>query len=185
MDELKNNPPDDGFNLLGAQDSDITKTKNLLLQTNFLPIDEHIAGAKAIYCYGTGHNLLNYMRDFSRNLMNLVRVPVVFLGGISEFEAVLYNLTSDDCVFVASISGRDQQLIEDVKVLQLNEVPIIAFSEFSDNPLASLATANIYYYLTPIPNPVSHHDIVSLLPLGFCIDYLMREYIRYAQNEFR
>ncbi|WP_334333084.1 MurR/RpiR family transcriptional regulator [Companilactobacillus sp. HBUAS59544] len=168
-------------NAIDQQKIDIDKTNNLLLQTNFQQINKLIQNATAIYVYGTGHSQANYMRELSRNLMQLVNVPVIFLSGLSEFESVQTTIKSTDCICIASISGESSTVLNVVKYLVLNKVPIVSFTVFSDNTLASLATYSMFYYSTPIQNPVGNRNVVSYLSLGFCIDFIIREYINYLE----
>lgn len=158
------------YDILNNQNEDISKTNSLLLQTNFQPINDLFDSATAIYVYGTGHSQNNYMRELSRNLMALVNVPVIFLSGQSEFESVIYTAKSSSCFIIASTTGETHILIDDVKILNLSQVPIISFTKFSDNKLSNLSTYNLFYYLTPIPNPIMKRDIRSYLPLGYVID---------------
>lgn len=171
------------LNIIDQQKIDISKTDSLLLQTKFTPINKLLEKSTAVYVYGTGHSQANYMRELSRNLMLLVKVPVIFLSGLSEFEAVQPAIKPTDIIWIASISGESTSVIDGVKYLILNKVPIVSLTVFSDNTLASLATYNLYYYSTPIPNPSGRKDIVSYLSLGYCIDYIIREYIDYLNQK--
>ncbi|APX71556.1 MurR/RpiR family transcriptional regulator [Companilactobacillus allii] len=167
------------FDVISQQRIDIAKTNSLLLQTKFDSINKLLDEATAVYVYGTGHSQANYIRELSRNLMLLVKVPVILLSGLSEFESVQPSIKKTDCVLIASISGESPTVIKGVKYLVLNKVPIISLTEFSDNTLASLSTYNLFYYSTPIPNPTGRKDVVSFLSLGYCIDFVIREYIDY------
>ncbi|GEO46270.1 MurR/RpiR family transcriptional regulator [Companilactobacillus kimchii] len=170
------------YRVINQQKIDISKTNSMLIQTSFDSINHLLKNSTAIYVYGTGHSQANYMRELSRNLMLLVNVPVIFLSGRSEFESVQPVIKSTDCIWIASISGESRNVIEGTKLLCLNQVPIISMTPFSDNTLASLATYNLFYYSTPIPNPIRNRDVVSYLSLGYCIDYVIREYIDFLQK---
>ena len=172
--------PNDAFE---SQQVDINKTNSLLLQTDFAPINRLIANSHAIYVYGTGHSQMNYMRELSRNLMDLVKVPVIFLSGQSEFEASLSAVHPEDCFLIASNSGESQSLIQGVKLLVLSEVPVISFTIFADNTLSQLATYSLYYFATQIQNPTGRKPIISFLPFGYCIDYVIREYVSFLQGQ--
>ena len=171
------------YKVIDQQRNDISKTNSMLMQTSFDSINHLLKNSTAIYVYGTGHSQANYMRELSRNLMLLVNVPVIFLSGQSEFESVQPVIKSTDCIWIASISGKSKNVIEGVKMLCLNQVLIISMTPFSDNTLASLATYNLFYYSTPIPNPIRNRDVVSYLSLGYCIDYVIREYIDFLQKQ--
>ncbi|MEE6717126.1 MurR/RpiR family transcriptional regulator [Schleiferilactobacillus harbinensis] len=171
------------FNGFEAQKLDLEKTGSLLQQTDFKPINQILREAHAIYCYGTGHSLLNALRELSRSLMYLVSIPVIYLAGKSEFDAVLKQITANDCLIVASNSGENLDLLKSVKLLRLRNVPILSFSIFSDNTLAKLSDFSVYYYATPIPNPTGGEAIVSLLPLYYCIDYFVRNYADFISEK--
>lgn len=171
------------YGVLENQNIDISKTNSLLLQMNFDPINQLFDSASVIYVYGTGHSQNNYMRELSRNLMALVKVPVVFLSGQSEFQSVIYTAKSSSCFIIASTTGETPSLIDTVKILNLSQIPIISFTKFSDNSLSNLATYNLFYYQTPIKNPTIHRDIRSYLPLGYVVDFVIREYIKHLENK--
>lgn len=178
--EKETNSPQ--YKVIDQQKTNIAKTNSMLLQTNFDSINHLLKNSTAIYVYGTGHSQANYMRELSRNLMSLVNVPVIFLSGRSEFESVQPVIKSTDCIWIASISGESKNVIQGVKLLCLNRVPVISLTPFSDNTLASLATYNLFYYSTPISNPVRDREIISYLSLGYCIDYVIREYINFYEK---
>lgn len=171
--------------LLDIQNHDIEKTKKLLLQMDFSRINELFDTSDAIYVYGTGHSQMNYMRELSRNLMALVKVPVIFLSGLSEFESVLYTVQNTSCFIIASTTGETPILIDSVKILNLSEVPIISITKFSDNTLSNLSTLNLFYYSTLIKNPNGTKDIKSFLPLAYTVDYVIREYIDHLNNKHK
>ncbi len=170
------------YDILENQNTDITKTNSLLLQMNFEPINQLFDSASAIYVYGTGHSQNNYMRELSRNLMALVKVPVIFLSGQSEFQSVIYTADQSSCFIIASTTGETKVLIDAIKVLNLAQVPIVSFTKFSDNALSSLATYNLFYYLTPIHNPSMNRDIRSYLPLAYVVDFVIREYVNHLSK---
>lgn len=185
--DLKNNLAEktqsNEYNALKNQNIDITKTNSLLLQMNFKPINKLFDSASAIYVYGTGHSQNNYMRELSRNLMALVSIPVIFLSGQSEFQSVIYTAQPTSCFIIASTTGETPALIDAVKILNLAQVPIISFTKFSDNQLSNLATYNLFYYQTSIKNPVRKREIRSYLPLGYVIDFTIREYVEHLREK--
>lgn len=155
---------------------DLAKTQQMLEQTRFLPICALLDSARAIYLFGTGHSQANAMRELARLLMPLVRVPVIFLTGESEFLAVLPTVTAADCMWLASTSGETPAVLQAMRQLRLKVVPVVSLTIFSDNSLAQLATHRLYYYSTPIANPRGGRALQSLLPLNYCIDYVVRAY---------
>src|SRR5699024_8542211 len=86
------NLTDDRVNSSGSimelQVNDLQETNRLLNQVNFSDIFETLNSAENIYCYGTGHTQQSYMRELSRNFMNISKKWVIYLTGQSELESI-------------------------------------------------------------------------------------------------
>ncbi|MHC5249380.1 MurR/RpiR family transcriptional regulator [Enterococcus sp. LJL120] len=167
--------------VLELQTKDLAETKRLLRQINFTAIFDDFEQLEFIYCFGTGHTNQNYIRELSRNLMGIGNKRVIYLSGMSELESVIPLITKRDCFFIASHSGESVDLIKVIKLLKLREAKIISITSFSNNKLVRLANYNLFYYSTPIANPLKGTQIHSYLPLNLCIDTLMRNYLLYLK----
>lgn len=170
-------------NFIELQQQDLLKTKKMIEQTNFNPIFELLDQTSIIYCYGTGHSIQNCMRELSRHLMSMCEKQVIYIVGQNELETMVDLITPNDCFIVASFSGETTNLIKQIEQLSLKQIPMINFSPFIDTRLSRLATYNLFYFSTPITNPIRNNQMVSFLPLYLCIDTLTKLYLEHLINK--
>lgn len=160
----------------------LTKTKNILSQTDFSAVFSRIDSAENIYCFGTGHTINNYMREFGRNLMFVTNKRVVFMTGMSELESTIYSIKKDDVIIVASNTGENKEMLKVLFQIKNEGSHIINISPFLDSELTSLADFNIYYYINKITLSYREKPYVSFLTLNYCSEFFILEYISYKEN---
>lgn len=169
--------------ILDIQLNDINETRRLLSQVDFTSLFNRYSQSEFIYCYGTGHTNQNYIRELSRGLMSIGTKRVIHLSGKSELESILSLVTNKDCFFISSHSGESKDLVDILNKLKLKGVMIVSITSFSNSTLVRLADYNLFYFSTPLFNPVKNNEVSSFLPLNLCIDTLIRNYLVYLQNE--
>ena len=175
--------PKEHNDFIQLQQQDLLKTRKIIEQTNFKPIFELLDQTNIIYCYGTGHSIQNCMRELSRHLMSMCQKHVIYIVGQNELETMVDLITENDCFIVASFSGETTSLIQLIEQLSLKQIPMLNFSPFIDTRLSNLATYNLFYFSTPIINPIRDNQMVSFLPLYLCIDTLTKLYLEHLINK--
>lgn len=114
--------------------------------------------------------------------MSIGTKRVIHLSGKSELESILSLVTNKDCFFISSHSGESKDLVDILNKLRLKGVMIVSITSFSNSTLVRLADYNLFYFSTPLFNPVKNNEVSSFLPLNLCIDTLIRNYLVYLQN---
>lgn len=156
--------------------SDIQATNDLLSQLNFLPTIEAIQKAEHIFCYGTGVSQQSIVRQLSKNLM-LVGKIVVTLQTHTEFMANMPLMSKNDLLVVASVSGETKDILDQLRVLQMRKVELLAITQFKSNTIANIANYKLFFQTTPYKIVDSESMFFSFVPLDLAVDVLLRHYI--------
>lgn len=159
------------------QKKDIDATLKLLEQTDLTELIEKIYRAERIFGYGTGWGQQNVVKELSRNLMSCKKY-MLSIPAKTEFDLNMPIITKDDLVIIISLSGKINDLVENVNTLNMRGVPILSITSFTNNNLASLAPYNLYYQITPL---TTNHkpELGSFITLSLVCDSLFRKYVEF------
>lgn len=116
---------DDTLSLLNHDD--LQKTKQLLLN------------AKQIKIFGGNANLL-ISQDFALK-MRRIQKNVVTNQTMGEDAYEAFNSQEDTCAILISYTGENSHILQIAKILQKQNIPIIALTSIGDNTLGSLSQA--------------------------------------------
>lgn len=142
---------------------------------------KHIRTSQKIYAYATGYGQELMLKEFARCLIN-VGIDLVIIPGKIELEIIAETITSDNLLFVISLSGNIQNQETILQKISMKNVPIISVTLFSRNPLAYLANYNLYYQVSNI-NPISHLNNSSFCTLILVLNLLYEGYINYLKKD--
>lgn len=164
---------------VNAQDllmSDIQATNDLLLQMNFEPMIQAIEKAQHIFCYGTGVSQQNILRQLSKNLMSAGKI-VITLQTHTEFASNISLMSENDLLIIASVSGETKDILDELRLLKLHNVEMLAITQFKSNSIANMANYKLFFQTTSYKVVNSESDIFSFVPLTIAVDLLLRHYI--------
>lgn len=116
---------DDTLSLLNHDD--LQKAKQLLLN------------AKQIKIFGSNANLL-ISQDFALK-MRRIQKNVVMNQTMGEAAYEAFNSQEDTCAILISYTGENSHILQVAKILQKQNIPIIALTSIGDNTLGSLSQA--------------------------------------------
>lgn len=161
--------------LMANLENDITKTFQYVKQTNFQPILDKIFQAKNIIVYATGFSQNNCAKEFSNDLFIVGRKNYLVSGEVN-FAINAESLSPQDLVIVISLSGNTPGIIDTIKMLNMNQIPICSVTSFGKNFLAKHSTFNLYYETSTLPSKNVSQPIYSYTCLSILLSILNRKY---------
>jgi RpiR family glv operon transcriptional regulator len=162
---------------------DLLETQRYLQLTNVQELCRLLKAATQIYTYGTGYGQKTILEDFKRGLISSQRT-VTALPTSVELRLNTAIMKRNDLLFIVSMSGQVDSIMNELIRLKEKGVIIVSVTEFTANPLASIATLQFYLQSTPIANPSApSNPYVSYAPLCFLLDLIAKNYLAYSKNQ--
>lgn len=156
--------------------SDLTITYKLN-ESKFNGVVQDIVSHKDLYCFGTGWKQKQAVDNFANDLLYYGH-SLKTLRNIDDLRIASRTLNKDSLVFIVSLSGNLSGYKEIIDLIVENNVTLIAVTQYSENPLATLATHSLQFVDTSL-NIHNHHW--SSVPLNFILDQLMHEISEYSK----
>lgn len=158
----------------------IESTLKFFRRTDLTPIYEQIQSAEHIYAFGTGWAQNNAIMELKRNFLNCNRM-IIHLAAKNELGLAIEFFTERDLLIIVSLSGEISDIIEDIQLLRVKNIPILSITDvdFNNNELASLAPFNLYYHSVSFAmnNQKEPAQPVSLVTLSVLCDALYHGYL--------
>lgn len=161
--------------------TDIQATSDLLSQLNFQPMIQAIQKAQHIFCYGTGVSQQSVVRQLSKNLMSVGKI-VVTLQTHTEFMTNIPLMSKNDLLVIASVSGETPDVLDQLRLLKMRHVDLLAITQFKSNTIANIANYKLFFQTTPYKIVNSDSMIFSFVPLDLAVDVLLRHYIDFFNH---
>lgn len=158
---------------------DINETIKLISQTDLEPTIQALKYAKRIFGYGTGWGEKNAINELTRNFMSC-GIFIIPLPSITELNWNIDSMTSDDLIIFISYSGENKEAEQNITALNLRGIPFISVTPLKKNYLASMASFNLYYQVTPLLIDHDKNKEYNLfITLNIVVDALFRAYLDY------
>ncbi len=119
------------------------QTGQKLMARNFDAASKLVHEANRIFTYASGYVQSNVVQELKR-LFFYDNVLIYEIRGREEFNAIVQNVTKDDCFIFISFSGESPNVTDFAQQLQLRDIPLVSITKLHDNTLASLSTVNLY-----------------------------------------
>lgn len=160
---------------------DIENTLKFFRRTDLSPIYKQLHRAEHIYAYGTGWAQRNAILELKRNFLNCNRM-ITDVAAKKELEVAIKFITERDLVLIVSLSGEISDIIEDIRLLKIKNVPVLSITnaDFNHNELATLVPYNLYYHSSSYninSGDESGTETVSLVTLSVLCDALFHGYL--------
>lgn len=168
---------DSSGNVFELSENDIKRTVQLFDNQDKQPIYSLIDEAETLYAYGTGWGQQNALQELSRYLLSMDK-RVYLIPSLRELQVASKNMSSDDLVIIASLSGDIDEVTSDLKKISHQGVPTLSITSFKNNHLAELSTYQLYFQSTDFgfAYNVAHKSFIGLHAI---IDLLVRGYLDY------
>ena len=162
--------------------SDVAATFELIDNSTLDPVVSLLAGARTVYCFGTGYAQRLAVKDFVKSLM-LSRKLFYIVPGANEFERTVDQMTPKDTVLIASLSGATSGLEQVMAELKLRGVPTICIAAQSGGYLALEADHTLYFASTPAVTRLQTGPFYSFVGLNVLLDVIARSLIVRLEEE--
>lgn len=153
----QNNPNDTGEDAVFKKRifSDADRTIRYLEENNWEKIYQALENSRNVYLLGTGVTQQNQAAELQRLLL-LIGKPAQMIPASSqsnEFKRIIENITKDDLIFVFSLSGENQHLLNVLNVLSTYHSTIVSITNMQNNLLSGRADYSLYASSSRSPNP--------------------------------
>lgn len=159
---------------------DLYKTIKMLKETDFFTISKLIDDAERIFVYGTGVAQKIVAQELKRTFLAVQKYFHV-IEGSTELNIITQSLTQRDLVIIISLSGNTQNILDCANELLIKNIPIISITRFGNNKLSTIATYNLYTYISTL-SINENRQVENFSPYFILNDVLFREYIKYKQS---
>ena len=163
---------------------DIQRTYDYLEHMELSGLLKRIHEARTVYCFGTGYAQRNAVQEFAKSMQVCGKFCHV-IPARNEFESAMNNMTQDDVVIIVSFSGQTENMREHIKMLALRRIPMIAVTAIGVNYMSSHAEYSLHYQTTPTHISTQRKPYYSFVALSVLLDYIVRRYIEFVENERR
>ena len=163
---------------------DIQRTYDYLEHMELSGLLKRIHEARTVYCFGTGYAQRNAVQEFTKSMQVCGKFCQV-IPARNEFESAMNNMTQDDVVIIVSFSGQTENMREHIKMLALRRIPMIAVTAIGVNYMSSHAEYSLHYQTTPTQISTQRKPYYSFVALSVLLDYIVRRYIEFVENERR
>jgi DNA-binding MurR/RpiR family transcriptional regulator len=156
-------PPSAASTLVEVARRDVANIQNTLSHVNQVLMEsavERLRGARRIALMGRG--ISQHMADLLGYLLTLAGLPTLS-GHSADFTNQIANLDEHDLVVALSFHPYSRETIEAAQFARDRKVPILAFSDRLDAPLAKLATLTL---TVPGENLLYSHSMVAFAVLA-------------------
>lgn len=156
-------PPSAASTLIEVARRDVANIQTALSHINEVLLDsavERLRGASRIALMGRG--ISHHMAELLGYLLTLAGLPTV-AGHSADFSNQIANLDERDLVVAFSFHPYSRETIEAAQFARDRKVPILAFTDRLDAPLAKLATLTL---TVPGENLLYSHSMVAFAVLA-------------------
>ena len=135
--------------------SDAEKTIKYLEDNKWENIYQALKKSRNVYLLGTGVTQQNQAAELQRLLL-LIGKPAQMIPASSqsnEFKRIVENITEEDLIFVLSLSGENQHLLNVLNALSTHRSTIVSITNMQNNLLSGRADYSLYASSSRSPNP--------------------------------
>ena len=159
--------------------SDVEATSHLLsedlLDTSFRYLDSDLP----IYLWMPG-GLTSVLVDYLEKLLFAIgRQNVYTIDSSKTANHIIRNLDANNILFVISTTGSFAPTLKLVKLANMNNMPVISITPYTDNTIANLSTVNFRFFANQRENKGAENT--SRLPIFYTIDMIIRNYINHKE----
>lgn len=160
---------------------DIAETFRLMNSIFFNNLPHVLHEANSIYTYGSGYGQRTILEDFRRGMIHCNKF-IISLPTSKEVHLNAQHLKKGDVIIIVSMSGHVPNIEKDISEMISKDVKVISITEFKSNPLASLASDNLYIQSSKIIDPNPKNNYTSYTTLTLLLDTIVKFYLNYQRQ---
>ncbi|MGK0605267.1 MurR/RpiR family transcriptional regulator [Enterococcus gilvus] len=135
--------------------ADAKRTITYLEDNKWETIYRSLERSRNVYLLGTGVTQQNQAAELQRLLL-LIGKPAQMIPASSqsnEFKRIMENINEEDLIFVLSLSGENQHLLNVLNVLSTHRATIVSITNMQNNVLSGRSDHSLYASSSRSPNP--------------------------------
>ena len=183
--ELRNRGPEtvpvSGSYTLGMMidtlNSNVQATSKLIQEEQLNQAFHYLDSGCPIYLWSPGGLTSVAVEYFEKLLLSIGRQEVYFIESVRMFEHILRSCPRKSLLILISTSGNYPKTVRLGKIAQVNGIPILSITPYTNNEVADLADVNFRFFTAPRENLGA--EFTSRLPVFFVINTIIQCYLRY------
>ena len=156
--------------------SDVEATSHLLSEDLLDATFHYLNSDHPIYLWspsGLTSVLIDY---FEKLLFAIGRQNVYKIETNKTANHIIRNLTPGNILFVISTTGNYAPTVKLVKLANMNRVPVISITPYTNNTIANLSSVNFRIFANQREN--NGAEYTSRLPIFYIIDMIIKSYLK-------
>lgn len=168
------------WNLLETMTESYHKMLDDFIKRDYNRIFESLCHAKRVVVYGSGSSQARVASEMKR--IFLPEKTLIDLHGHDMCQAIEKNIHKDDMVFLISLSGEADYMINLAKRLRVKGTFLVSVTRMSNNPLSACCDENLY--IESLHAEVGEYgDYESTTPYFILIELLYLAYQNYLAGK--
>lgn len=152
-----------------------------LKNKDFTVYNEMIENARNIYVVGTGTVQKIIARDMQRLFLD-IGIFIHVIEGVAEINKTTEFLSSEDLIFIISLSGEREDFLKIARKLRVKNVPMISITSLAVNSLAKYSTANLYLSINSLPFGKGKFH-TNIMAFYLIVEFLFVKYVNYIERK--
>lgn len=163
--------------LIDTLSSNVQATSKLIREEQLNQAFRYLDSGCPIYIWSPSGLTSVAAEYFEKLLLSIGRQEVYCIESMKMFEHILRNVTKKSLLILISASGKFPITIRLGKVAQVNGIPILSITPYTNNEIAGLADISFRFFT----NQREHlgAEFTSRLPVFFVINTIIQCYLRY------
>ncbi len=159
--------------------TNIEGTSKLLDEESLIQTFRYIDSGQPIYVWAPGGMTFIAAEYFEKLLLSIGRQKVYIISASRVLDHLLRTSAENAILILISTSGEYKPTIRFGKLANMNGIPIITISPYTNNNLASLSTVSFRFFSPQREN--SGADLTPRLPVFYIINMIIQCYLQYRR----
>lgn len=160
--------------------SDIEGTSNLVQDESLENLFKILDSSNPIYLWAPGGITSILTEYLEKQLFIIGRQNVYKIESAKMGEHILRNDDKNSILFLISTSGDFAPTVKMAKLANMNAMPLITITPYTNNIIANLATINFRFFTHQRENEGA--EFTSRLPVFYVIHLLIQSYLEYKEK---
>lgn len=160
--------------------TDMEGTSKLIANEQLERMFHYLDSEDPIYLWAPGgvtSILIDYLEKllFAIGRQNVYRMESSKMG-----EHIIRMLDKHNILFVISTTGAFAPTMRLVKLANMNDIPVISITPYTNNTIANMATLNFRFFANQRENKGAEYT--SRLPVFYILDMIVSSYLQYKEH---
>lgn len=162
--------------MIDVLSSNMQATSRLIREEELLRTYQYLDSGCPIYLWSPGGLTSIVVEYFEKLLLSIGRREVYIIESVKMCEHILRNRSSESLLVLISASGKYATTIRLGKIAQVNGIPVLSITPYTNNEIAGLANVNFRFFTDERENLGA--EFTSRLPIFFVVNTIIQCYLR-------